>query len=71
MVRKLQDSYEQRSLIINKRQSEYMIFGNNEKEDPPLENDYTSREDKCKHFGVVFTKSGNSNEKNEQQSKQT
>jgi hypothetical protein len=31
VVRELQEAYEQRALIINKKISEYMIFGNNEK----------------------------------------
>jgi hypothetical protein len=41
MVRKLQEAHKQRGIIIiNKKKSEYMIFGNREKEDLPLEDDY-------------------------------
>jgi hypothetical protein len=42
MVRKLQEAYQHRGLIINKKKSEYMIFGNNEKEDLPLVDGYIS-----------------------------
>jgi hypothetical protein len=62
MVRKLQEAYEQRGLIINKKKSEYVIFGNNEKEGLPLEDDYVSGVDKCKYLGVVLNKNGYSNE---------
>jgi hypothetical protein len=56
VVRKLQDAHEHRGLIINKRKSEYMIFGNNEKEYLPLEDNYISGADKCKYLGDLFTK---------------
>jgi hypothetical protein len=39
-----------------------MIFGNNEKEVLPLEDDYISGVDKCKYFGVIFAKNSKSNE---------
>jgi hypothetical protein len=58
MVRKLQEAYEQRSLIINTKKSEYMIFGNNEKEDLPLKDAYISGVDKCKYFRVRLGKLG-------------
>jgi hypothetical protein len=51
MVRKLQEAYEQRVLTINIKNSELMIFGNNEKEDLPLDGDYISAIDKRKHLG--------------------
>jgi hypothetical protein len=56
MGRKLQEAYEQSSLIINKRKSEYMIFGNNEKEYLPLEDDHISGVDKRKYLGDLLTK---------------
>jgi hypothetical protein len=62
MVRKLQEAYEQRGIIINKNKSEYLIFENNEKEDLPLEDICVSGEDKCKYMGALFTKDGCSNE---------
>jgi hypothetical protein len=40
-----------------------MIFGNNGKEDLLLEDDYITAVDKRKYLGVLFTKTGNSNEK--------
>jgi hypothetical protein len=61
MVRKLQEAYEQ-SLITNKKKSEYMIFGNNGREDLPLEDDNIGEVGKCKYFGALFTKNSNSNE---------
>jgi hypothetical protein len=38
-----------------------MIFGDNEKELMPLEDDYVSGADKCKYLGVLFNKNGNRN----------
>jgi hypothetical protein len=62
MVRKPQEAYEQRGQIINKRKCQCMIFGNNDKEDLPLEDNYISGVDKCKYLGVLFTKNSKSNE---------
>jgi hypothetical protein len=39
---KLQEAYGQRDPIINKNKSKYTIFGNNEKGDLALEDDYIS-----------------------------
>jgi hypothetical protein len=61
MGRKVQKAYQQRGLIMNKKKCEYMIFGNNEKEDLSLEVNYVSEVDKCKYLRVPFTKNGNSN----------
>jgi hypothetical protein len=55
MIRKLQEAYEQRGLIINKKKSEHMILGNNEKENLPLE-DYINGVDTCKCVGVISVK---------------
>jgi hypothetical protein len=60
IVRKPQEAYEQRGLIINKKNSEYVIFGNNKEENLPLEDDYISREDKCKYLGILCNKNDNS-----------
>lgn len=47
---KLNPALQQSSLLlINKR------FGNEEKQDLPLEDYYVSGVDKCKHLGVVLT----------------
>jgi hypothetical protein len=62
VVRKLQEAYEQRGLIINTTKSECMMFGNNEKRDLPLKDDYRSEVDKCKYLGFPFTENCNSNE---------
>jgi hypothetical protein len=44
-----------------------VIFGNNDKEDLPLENDYISGVDKCKYFRVLFNKTGYSSHNNNKQ----
>jgi hypothetical protein len=62
MFRKLQEAYEQRGLIINKKKSEYMIFGNNEEEELFLDDDNMSVVDECKYLGVLFSRNGSSNE---------
>jgi hypothetical protein len=62
MIRKLQEACEKRCIIINKKKSEHMIFGSNEKEDLPLEDEYISGVDKCKYLWVLFTKNDDSNE---------
>jgi hypothetical protein len=56
MVMELQEVHEQKGPIINRNKSEHTIFGNNEKKDLPLENDYINGIDKCKHLGVLLTK---------------
>jgi hypothetical protein len=47
-----------KDLKINKKKSEYMVFGNNGKGNLPLEDDYVSGVDICKYLGVLFTKKG-------------
>jgi hypothetical protein len=61
MVRKLQ-AYEQRGLLINNKKSKYVIFGNNEKEDLALDDDYIWGVYTCKHLEVLLNKTGYSNE---------
>jgi hypothetical protein len=39
-----------------------MIFGNNEKADLPVDDDYISGGDKCKYLGFLFTENSNSSE---------
>jgi hypothetical protein len=34
--------------------SNYMIFGNSEKKDLPLEDEYISEAGKCKYLGILF-----------------
>jgi hypothetical protein len=62
MVRELQEAYEKRGVIINKNKCDYMIFGGNKKDDLLLEGDYVRRVGKCKYFGFLLNKNGNSNE---------
>jgi hypothetical protein len=60
-ARKLQEARKQRGLIINKEKSDYMIFGNNEKEELLPEDDCVSGVGKCKCVGVLSSKNGSSN----------
>jgi hypothetical protein len=62
MVRKLQEAYEQRGVIVNTKKSEYMIFGNSEKEDVPLEDGCVSGANECKYLGVVLNENCNNNQ---------
>jgi hypothetical protein len=49
-VMKLQLAYEQRGLKINEKKFEYMILGNNKKENLTLEADYISGVGKCTYL---------------------
>jgi DNA repair exonuclease SbcCD nuclease subunit len=49
-------------LITRKKESEYTIFGNNEKEDLPLEDNYTRGVGKCTRLEALFSKNSKSNE---------
>jgi hypothetical protein len=61
ITRKLQEAYEHRGLLTNKKY-EY-IFGNNaKKKDLTLEDYYISVVHKCKYLGVLLNKTGYSSE---------
>jgi hypothetical protein len=62
MIRKLQEAYEQRGLIINEKKSEYMTFGNNGNEELPLEDDYVCGIDECKYLRMLLNRNCSSNE---------
>lgn len=62
MVRKLQEAYHQAGLTINMNKSEYLVIGNSECKNLPLETETIQGVEKCKYLGIILNKNGSSSD---------